>query len=83
MKYIVFETCEIPGFDHIGLSFPDFVQHKDFARHFPTWIPVSAGFVKFEATCDGDEQRIITFCFGESESLKIKSDPNDSDFFPQ
>lgn len=47
------------------------MQHSDF-QHFE---PVSAGFIGFGVNKDGEN---ICYCYGESISLGLKSDPDDT-----
>lgn len=54
------------------IVFPSSFNHADFAKFKPT----SAGSVTFYAE-EGDN--VVAHCYGESVSLKIKSDPKDGD----
>ena len=54
------------------ITFSAAFAHADFS-HF---IPTSAGFIYFRNKKDSME--IEAVCYGESESLKVKSHPDDS-----
>ena len=67
MKYIILETDEC---DH-GIAFTETLQHKAVASalaHIGT--PRSAGFIVVK---NGD-----VLCHGESDSLRLKSRPDDA-----
>jgi len=42
------------------------------------YVPLSAGFVEFKVSELG---KIIVLCYGESDSLGLKSDPSDAEKF--
>ncbi len=55
-------------FEHTGfVIFQRDINHNDMAKNFPNDTPISAGFVNKNLQV-----------YGESESLKLKSDPSDS-----
>lgn len=58
--------------------FPNYVQHEDFAKKFPDWKPLSAGFITVQLSY---ENKIIISCYGESTSLKISAKPGDEKAF--
>jgi len=60
VKYIKTDQDEIVVFRHT-------IEHSEFKR----WNPVSAGFIAFGA--DGKHEPTVK-CYGESISLKLKSD---------
>lgn len=59
-KYVVTPSCEI-------IIFSANVTHKMFTH----LNPVSAGFVRFMIS----DNKVTCDCFGESESLQLKSNP--------
>lgn len=59
-KYVVTPNCEI-------IIFSSNVTHRMFSH----LNPVSAGFVRFMIT----DNKVTCECFGESESLNLKSNP--------
>lgn len=61
VKYIKTDQDEIVVFRHT-------IEHSEFKK----WNPVSAGFIAFGA--DGKSDPTCN-CYGESISLKLKSDP--------
>jgi hypothetical protein len=54
------------------IVFSEYFQHSDFKK----FEPVSAGFIFF---CIGNDGNPDCICQGESISLKLKSDPEDSE----
>lgn len=62
-KYIRTKNYEI-------IVFSDLQQHKDF-KHFD---PVSAGFITFDYKMVEGSPEVTCNCYGESESLGLKSD---------
>lgn len=73
-KYVMFE--DMKGVE-VPFLFPDYVTHKDFARHMMSvgCTYVSAGFVDIDV--DQFLQPIYRV-YGESISLDLKSRPEDS-----
>jgi len=61
-KYIVLQTFD----GERAVIFPDSFYHDEIARSFDGHEVISAGFTGF----DGDGKLV---CFGESESLEIKT----------
>lgn len=62
--------------DDVIIIFPEYIVHRDFFR----FNPKSAGFVEIdiEFTSPPDTDMRIRFtCFGESQSLKLKSIPEE------
>ena len=70
MKYIIYDD----GLADVAILFPNHIQHGSMAMMLAA-NPISAGFVKFEATPDG----VKPVCFGESVSLKNLSSRPDLD----
>ncbi len=68
-KYIIFDGTT--GFD--GFIFPPYEKHDDFARRFPEWTPISAGFVKISGG--------FVSCYGKSVSIKLAAQPGDERAF--
>jgi hypothetical protein len=68
-KYIKTKDNEI-------IVFGELMNHSDF-RHLN---PVSAGFINFGLD---DEKNVTCACFGESISLRLKSDEKEDTFFAQ
>lgn len=62
-KYVITEHGEI-------IVFPEIIQHSKF-RNFN---PISAGFISFGLNEKGNP---TCSCYGESYSLKLKSNPQD------
>ena len=67
-KYIMFNNHSMK----VPIIFPCTVSHAEMANHFPRWEVVSAGFVQW--TKDG------IFAYGDSITLKVKSNPSDTDY---
>lgn len=68
-KYIVWSASEY-------VLFPESMKHSDVARRlFHSRKPESAGFVSFGINAD---REVSVVCYGESESLGLKSKPSDS-----
>jgi hypothetical protein len=71
-KYIRYKS---KVFGDCILTFPESISHREYSwmvsKQFPGWELISAGFVSLE------ENKIE--CYGESETLKIKSLKEDSD----
>ena len=64
LKYVRTEDYKI-------ITFGDQFNHSDFAQ----FKPVSAGFMKFTS----EDNFVSCVCYGASESLKLKSDPFDTE----
>ena len=75
MKYILFGECG-PTFP---IVFPEFIQHADvrnaYRAEFPGIKAISAGFYSF----NGEK----AFVWGESISLKLKSNPAEDEYYLQ
>lgn len=63
-KYIIFDS----ELSYVPVVFPSHVQHNSMAMMLGQWAPDTAGFVRI------DEQGNV-IAYGESVSLKLKSDP--------
>lgn len=85
MKYVMFEVQDGRSSMKrlVPIIFPDFMVHVDAKQYIRRWLhrehdcctiePVSAGFIDFlHPKHDG------IFCHGESESLQLKSRPEDA-----
>jgi hypothetical protein len=68
-KYILFET----PFGKSIIIFGSELQHKDVAEGLDWWKPLSAGFIII-----GGREAV---CYGESISLKIKSNPEEDNMY--
>jgi hypothetical protein len=70
MKYIILDDGELER----GIAFPESIQHVDMANACKRFgLPVSAGFVNIDHGAIN--------CHGLSDSLNLKSRPEDADFF--
>lgn len=78
MKYIVLEVVKDHQTIHVPFVFSDVCVHAEVAHWMVRMLemqykapcrPVSAGFISSMSFESGE------FCHGESESLKLKSDP--------
>ena len=71
-KYIVGQVrCDDRfNFTLGAVVFPEFVNHSEMARRMFKEV-TSAGFVDIEAGLPG----VAVVCYGKSESLKLKSNP--------
>ncbi len=94
MKYIVFDCeLESGGHQKVPVIFPDFMIHSDVSKFFQLLLgrrhryvhtkPVSAGFIELGGKLDVIAGGKLTVrdgvvAFGESETLKLKSDPSDA-----
>jgi len=63
LKYIIFK-------DDVAILFPIFLDHSNMVNGF---IPQSAGFAEIDCSTSK------IFAFGESMTLKLKSQPEDSE----
>lgn len=62
-KYVITSNKEI-------IVFPELLQHSDFKK----FNPISAGFISFGINKEGNPS---CYCYGESISLGLKSDPEE------
>jgi len=61
---------------NLPIIFSEGQKHSDFKM----FDPISAGFVKFNVFITDDlEPKISAECYGESESLGLKSRPNEDE----
>jgi hypothetical protein len=81
MKYIILDDGELER----GIAFPESIQHVDMADACKRFgLPVSAGFVhavSFRPHDDDSTRETKIVCRGLSDSLNLKSRPEDADFF--
>jgi hypothetical protein len=75
-KYILFTDTD-GGDAEIALPFHPMITHKDFAKTQLPRRPVSAGFIRVF----GDHGDVHIECYGSSDSLGIRSNKGDVDFF--
>ena len=65
------KTKYIKTKDNIIIVFSELLQHSEFKR----FNPISAGFISINV---GEDKNPDCVCYGESISLNLKSDPNDT-----
>ena len=74
-KYLILDNGDIS----YGIAFAPYIQHKDQAEQAKSagFTVIGAGFLRLYA----DHANVHVECYGYSDSLDIKSQPGDVDYF--
>jgi hypothetical protein len=78
MKYIMLDISKEDGLKKIPIIFPDDLVHLDVARALIPAVRHTFHDKTVKVSSAGIVLELEGHCFGESETLKVKSDPHDT-----
>lgn len=77
MKYVMFECKTKEVTRAVPIIFPDFMVHADADKFVKHWLLKEHDFTSVKATSAGFIDLDTLKVYGESESLKLKCNPDD------